>query len=144
MIVKAANSPRPGNWVLERSLDGVDYKPWQYYAISDSECWNAYGVEPSIGIPKFERDDDVLCVSQYSRLDPLQGGEVRASRIPFRTSVVHEFDDLCDYGPTVNELGWVIFVVQVANLRFLLVMKLHPFPLLKKCLNLSPRTKIAL
>ncbi len=76
VIVKAANSPRPGNWILERSLDGVEYKPWQYYAISDSECWNAYGIEPTIGIPKFERDDDVLCYSQYSRLDPLQGGEV--------------------------------------------------------------------
>ena len=62
--------------MLERSVDGVKYKPWQYYAISDSECWNVYRVEPTIGIPKFERDDDVLCMSQYSRLDPLQNGEV--------------------------------------------------------------------
>ena len=77
MIVKAANSPRPGNWILERSLDGVTYKPWQYYAISDSECWNTYGIEPDIGIPKFKSDNDVLCSSQYSRLDPLRNGEVR-------------------------------------------------------------------
>ena len=76
VIVKAANSPRPGNWILERSLDGVTYKPWQYYAISDSECWNTYGIEPTIGIPKFKSDDDVLCLSQYSRLDPLRNGEV--------------------------------------------------------------------
>ena len=76
VIVKAANSPRPGNWILERSIDGVTYKPWQYYAISDSECWNTYGIDPTVGIPKFERDDDVLCMSQYSRLDPLRNGEV--------------------------------------------------------------------
>ncbi len=77
VIVKAANSPRPGNWILERSLDGENFKPWQYYAISDSDCWTLYNVKPTLGIPKFKGDDDVLCTSQYSRLDPLENGEVR-------------------------------------------------------------------
>lgn len=38
VVVKAAISPRPGNWILERSVDGVTYQPWQYYAVSDAEC----------------------------------------------------------------------------------------------------------
>ena len=77
VIVKAANAPRPANWILEKSLDGVFFYPWQYYAISDSECWNNYGIQPTIGIPEFKSDDQVICTSHYSRLDPLQNGEVR-------------------------------------------------------------------
>ena len=76
MIVKAANSPRPGNWILERSVDGVTYTPWQYYALSNSDCWNLYNVAPSVGIPQLTRDDEVICTSAYSKLDPLENGEV--------------------------------------------------------------------
>jgi hypothetical protein len=33
VFIKMANSPRPGVWVLERSVDnGVTYQPWQYFA----------------------------------------------------------------------------------------------------------------
>ena len=74
--MQAANSPRPGNWILERSLDGVVYTPWQYFALTDSDCWNTYGLPPTIGIPKFQTDDQVICTSDYSRLDPLENGEV--------------------------------------------------------------------
>ena len=76
VIVKAANSPRPGNWILESSIDGVDYRPWQYFAVSDSDCWNTYGIPPTVGVPKYKKDDEVICTSYYSRLDPLMNGEV--------------------------------------------------------------------
>ena len=76
VIVKAANTPRPGNWILERSLDGVTYIPWQYYAISDSHCSRLYGVPPTRGIPHYWHDDDVICTSRYSKLNPLKNGEV--------------------------------------------------------------------
>ena len=76
VIVKAANTPRPGNWILERSIDGINYKPWQYYAVSDSECLRLFGVPPTRGIPHYERDDDVICTSRYSKLNPLENGEV--------------------------------------------------------------------
>ena len=76
IIIKAANSPRPGNWILERSINGETYTPWQYYAMSDSECETVYGIEASVGVPRIELDDQVLCSSHFSRLDPLQGGEV--------------------------------------------------------------------
>jgi laminin alpha 3/5 len=33
VFIKMANSPRPGVWVLEKSVDnGITYKPWQYFA----------------------------------------------------------------------------------------------------------------
>ncbi|XP_030623498.1 laminin subunit alpha-1 [Chanos chanos] len=81
VIIKAANSPRPGNWILERSLDGVDYQPWQYYAISDTECLTRYNVTPRLGPPTYKRDDEVICTSYYSRLVPLEHGEIHTSLI---------------------------------------------------------------
>ena len=34
-----ANSPRPGVWTLERSMDnGKNWKPWQHFAGNDAEC----------------------------------------------------------------------------------------------------------
>ncbi|XP_016412938.1 laminin subunit alpha-1-like [Sinocyclocheilus rhinocerous] len=90
IIIKAANSPRPGNWVLERSLDGVDFQPWQYYATSDTECLTRYNITPRIGPPTYKRDDEVICTSYYSRLVPLEHGEIHTSLINGRPSA----DDL--------------------------------------------------
>lgn len=61
---------------MERSLDGVEWKPWQYYAITDEECERSYGIKALPGVPRFEKDDQVICTSWYSRLDPLEDGEV--------------------------------------------------------------------
>ncbi|KAG7488693.1 hypothetical protein MATL_G00037060, partial [Megalops atlanticus] len=90
IIIKAANSPRPGNWILERSVDGVEYQPWQYYAISDSECLSRYNITPRLGPPTYKRDDEVICTSYYSRLVPLEHGEIHTSLINGRPSA----DDL--------------------------------------------------
>ncbi|XP_055952530.1 laminin subunit alpha-1-like isoform X1 [Argiope bruennichi] len=87
VIVKSAVSPRPGNWILERSLDGVVYLPWQYYALSDGECWNVYGITPTIGQPHYRNDDDVICTSYYSKLDPLENGEIHTSLVNGRPGV---------------------------------------------------------
>lgn len=90
VIIKAANSPRPGNWILERSLDGVNFQPWQYYAISDTECLTRYNITPRFGPPTYKRDDEVICTSYYSRLVPLEHGEIHTSLINGRPSA----DDL--------------------------------------------------
>jgi laminin alpha 1/2 len=79
IIIKAAMSPRPGNWILERSLDGVVFMPWQYYAVSDEECWNRYRLRAKPGKPHYTDDEEVICTSYYSSLYPLEGGEVRNS-----------------------------------------------------------------
>ncbi|XP_074943697.1 laminin subunit alpha-2 isoform X1 [Phalacrocorax aristotelis] len=86
VIVKAANSPRPGNWILERSLDGVDYQPWQYYAITDSECLTRYNIHPRPGTPSYTKDDEVICTSYYSKIHPLENGEIHTSLINGRPS----------------------------------------------------------
>ncbi|XP_055022543.1 laminin subunit alpha-1 [Boleophthalmus pectinirostris] len=81
IIIKAANSPRPGNWILERSLDGVNFEPWQFYAISDSECLTRYNITPRLGPPTYKSDTEVICTSYYSRLNPLEHGEIHTSLI---------------------------------------------------------------
>ncbi|XP_074541079.1 laminin subunit alpha-2 [Halichoeres trimaculatus] len=86
VIVKAANSPRPGNWVLERSIDGVTFEPWQYYAITDTECLTRFNINPRTGPPSYTRDDEVICTSFYSKIHPLENGEIHTSLINGRPS----------------------------------------------------------
>ncbi|MBZ3874023.1 Laminin subunit alpha-2, partial [Sciurus carolinensis] len=78
VIVKAANSPRPGNWILERSLDDIEYKPWQYHAVTDTECLTLYNIYPRTGPPSYAKDDEVICTSFYSKIHPLENGELPA------------------------------------------------------------------
>ena len=71
-----ANSPRPGVFALEKSTDyGQTWKAWQYFADTQSDCNTFFGgsdYETSI-----TRDDSVLCTTEYSKVVPLEGGEVR-------------------------------------------------------------------
>ncbi|ETN73227.1 laminin EGF-like protein [Necator americanus] len=87
VIIKMGNAPRPGTWVLEKSLDGVNYEPWQYYAMSDAECMRQFGVPATTGVPKFQRDDEVHCTSEYSKITPLEGGEIHTSLVNGRPGV---------------------------------------------------------
>lgn len=65
-----------GNWILERSIDGVTFEPWQYYAITDTECLTRFNITPRTGPPSYTRDDEVICTSFYSKIPPLENGEV--------------------------------------------------------------------
>ncbi|XP_012581235.1 PREDICTED: laminin subunit alpha-3 [Condylura cristata] len=79
ILIKFANSPRPDLWVLERSVDfGNTYSPWQYFAHSKVDCLEQFGREANKVIT---RDDDVLCTTEYSRIVPLENGEVVVSLI---------------------------------------------------------------
>ncbi|KAM9337101.1 laminin subunit alpha-1 [Symphorus nematophorus] len=97
IIIKAANSPRPGNWILERSLDGVTFDPWQFYAISDSECLSRYNVTPRLGPPTYKSDTEVICTSYYSRLNPLEHGEIHTSLINGRPGADDLTSDLLNF-----------------------------------------------
>ncbi|KAM9332589.1 laminin subunit alpha-1 [Pholidichthys leucotaenia] len=97
IIIKAANSPRPGNWILERSLDGVTYDPWQFYAISDSECLTRYKITPRLGPPSYKTDTEVICTSYYSRLNPLEHGEIHTSLINGRPGADDLTSDLLNF-----------------------------------------------
>lgn len=74
-LIKMANSPRPGVWALERSVDyGKTWKAWQYFADTESDCYDFFGVPVT---NKITRDDQVICTTEYSKIVPLEGGEVR-------------------------------------------------------------------
>uniref|UniRef100_A0A3Q3N9Y2 Laminin subunit alpha-1 n=1 Tax=Mastacembelus armatus TaxID=205130 RepID=A0A3Q3N9Y2_9TELE len=97
VIIKAANSPRPGNWILERSLDGMTFDPWQFYAISDSECLTRYNITPRLGAPTYKSDTEVICTSYYSRLNPLEHGEIHTSLINGRPGSEDLSSDLLNF-----------------------------------------------
>ncbi|XP_078505044.1 laminin subunit alpha-2 isoform X4 [Lissotriton helveticus] len=100
VIIKAANSPRPGNWVLERSLDGVTFQPWQYYAITDTECLTRYNITPRTGPPSYTKDDEVICTSYYSKIHPLENGEIHTSLINGRPSAEDPSPALMEFTTT--------------------------------------------
>ncbi|XP_061609364.1 laminin subunit alpha-2 isoform X6 [Phyllopteryx taeniolatus] len=86
VIIKAANSPRPGNWILERSIDGVTFEPWQFFALTETECLTRFNMNPRTGPPSYTRDDEVICTAFYSKIHPLENGEIHTSLINGRPS----------------------------------------------------------
>nr|ABY40628.1 alpha 3,4,5-laminin [Ciona savignyi] len=82
VLIKFANSPRAGTWVLEKSSDhGKSFQPWQYFANTDSDCYNLFGMD---SLEEITRDDSVICTSDYSSVVPLENGEVVVSMIKAR------------------------------------------------------------
>ncbi|CAH2303158.1 laminin subunit alpha-5 isoform X1 [Pelobates cultripes] len=77
--IKFANSPRPDLWVLERSTDyGATYQPWQYFASSKRDCLELFGLR---SMDRITKDDDVICTTEYSRIVPLENGEIVVSLV---------------------------------------------------------------
>ena len=57
-----SNSPRPGVWALERSVDhGKNWEAWQYFAGNDRECQKFFGDYSfeTREIRRIESDDEV-------------------------------------------------------------------------------------
>ena len=74
VFIKMANSPRPGIFALERSQDGGrSWRPWQYFADTPSDCFNFFGIKADQPISE---DNTVLCTTEYSKVVPLENGEV--------------------------------------------------------------------
>ncbi|KAL2297052.1 hypothetical protein Nmel_015108 [Mimus melanotis] len=74
VLIKFANSPRPDLWVLERSTDfGLTYEPWQYFASSKRDCIEKFGQHT---VDRITRDDHAICTTEYSRIVPLENGEI--------------------------------------------------------------------
>ncbi|XP_048364494.1 laminin subunit alpha-3 [Sphaerodactylus townsendi] len=79
ILIKFANSPRPDLWILERSVDfGKTYIPWQFFAYSKTDCWERFRKEANVRV---RRDDDVICTTEYSRIVPLENGEIVISLV---------------------------------------------------------------
>jgi len=75
VFIKMANSPRPGVFALERSVDyGKTWKPWQYFADTVSDCHTFFG---DVGYENhITSDNSVVCTTDFSSIVPLEGGEV--------------------------------------------------------------------
>lgn len=74
VFIKMGNSPRPGVWVLERSRDhGKTFTPWQYFADTPVDCIQNFG---QLSLQPISKDDSVICETKFSKLVPLEGGEV--------------------------------------------------------------------
>uniref|UniRef100_A0A146MHL0 Laminin subunit alpha n=2 Tax=Lygus hesperus TaxID=30085 RepID=A0A146MHL0_LYGHE len=84
VIIKMGISPRPGLWVLERSADnGKTYKPWQYFAETVSDCEHYFG---AASLELITKDDSVICTTQFSKIIPLEHGEIVVSLLNGRPS----------------------------------------------------------
>ena len=74
VFIKMGNSPRPGVWILERSRDyGQTYTPWQYFADTPQDCSYFFGKHT---LQPITRDDSLICETKFSKLVPLENGEV--------------------------------------------------------------------
>uniref|UniRef100_A0A3Q2VIY2 Laminin, alpha 5 n=1 Tax=Haplochromis burtoni TaxID=8153 RepID=A0A3Q2VIY2_HAPBU len=96
VLIKFANSPRPDLWVLERSVDfGQTYQPWQYFASSKRDCIERFGQST---IERISHDDDIVCTTEYSRIVPLENGEIVVSLVNGRPGAMN-----FSYSPVLRE-----------------------------------------
>uniref|UniRef100_A0A803YEN2 Laminin subunit alpha 3 n=1 Tax=Meleagris gallopavo TaxID=9103 RepID=A0A803YEN2_MELGA len=96
ILIKFANSPRPDLWILERSVDfGRTYTPWQYFAHSKADCLERFGKEANVPV---RRDSDVICTTEYSRIVPLENGEIVISLVNGRPGAKN-----FTYSPSLRE-----------------------------------------
>ncbi|XP_021350179.1 laminin subunit alpha-like isoform X1 [Mizuhopecten yessoensis] len=87
VFIKMANSPRPGVWALERSVDnGQTWKPWQYFADTPSDCNKFFSVEADTNL---DADDSVICATQFSKIVPLDNGEIVVSLVNNRPNAMN-------------------------------------------------------
>lgn len=84
--MRAAISPLPAAWVLEKSTDGKVYHAWQYFAADDDECRERFGLAAHSANYIFKNDSEVICSTQFSAVDPLENGEINLSLITGRPS----------------------------------------------------------
>ncbi|KAB5546449.1 hypothetical protein PHYPO_G00072140 [Pangasianodon hypophthalmus] len=96
VLIKFANSPRPDLWVLERSVDfGKTYQPWQFFASSKRDCIERFGQRT---IERINHDNDVICTTEYSRIVPLENGEIVVSLVNGRPGAMN-----FSYSPVLRE-----------------------------------------
>lgn len=83
------NSPRPGVWTLQKSSDyGKTWKPWQHFADSEADCETYF---PG-SLKPITRDDDVICTTEYSKIVPLEDGEIPIRLLNNRPSANNYFN----------------------------------------------------
>lgn len=84
------NSPRPGLWTLEKSSDyGKTWKPWQHFSDSETDCEIYFGRD---SLKPIRKDDDVICTTEFSKIVPLESGEIIVRLLNSRPSANNYFN----------------------------------------------------
>nr|VZI19525.1 unnamed protein product [Spirometra erinaceieuropaei] len=83
VILRMGDSPRPANWILEKSIDGITFEPWVFFAETAETCRRLY--QPLISYnmkitsaprPNSLRNDEVYCTTYFSQPQNLEAGEI--------------------------------------------------------------------
>lgn len=67
------DSPRPANWILEKSIDGKDFQPWVFFAENAQQCISMY--QPAV--------NKTLRITSDSRPHKLGNAEVLESYVNY-------------------------------------------------------------
>ncbi|KAH8251255.1 hypothetical protein KR032_004153 [Drosophila birchii] len=97
VLLKSANSPRPASWILERSLDGIKFEPWQYFGLSDADCRRRWNLSGQNGKYVFQNDTEVICSTQFSKPLPLENGELHVSLLKNRPGATDQSPELMEF-----------------------------------------------
>lgn len=89
IFIRMGNSPRPGLWTLEKSVDyGKSWTAWQHFSDLPSDC--EYLDKDSL--KPIRADDDVVCTTEYSKIVPLENGEIPVMLLNNRPSANNYFN----------------------------------------------------
>lgn len=84
------NSPRPGLWTLEKSSDyGQTWTAWQHFSDTPSDCETYFGRD---SLKPITSDNDIVCTTEYSKIVPLEGGEIPVMLLNNRPSANNYFN----------------------------------------------------
>lgn len=103
LVIKCANSPRPAAWVLERSLNGEFFAPWQYFATSAKDCQERFDLPAAVGHNSpggklsLESDSEVICSTKFGKALPLENGEMHVSLINGRPGANASSHELLEF-----------------------------------------------
>ncbi|CRK93554.1 CLUMA_CG007087, isoform A [Clunio marinus] len=75
--IKSAESAIPKAWILERSIDGNNYEPWQYFAADDADCMSRYNLSGRNANYIFKDEKEVICSTEFSESTRLKYGEAK-------------------------------------------------------------------
>ncbi|XP_025195973.1 laminin subunit alpha-1 [Melanaphis sacchari] len=99
IIMKFGISSRPGNWILERSIDGgVKYTPWQYFAINGEECLQKYNIQQTFNKDKIVQIyRNATCISSFSRFKPHENAEIHINLLKGHNSMNLSSTEILDF-----------------------------------------------
>lgn len=90
LYIRMGNSPRPGLWSLEKSTDyGKTWEPWQHFSDTAADCETYFGKD---SLKPITNDNDVICTTEYSKIVPLENGEIPVMLLNNRPSANDYFN----------------------------------------------------